>query len=92
MKQVIKPVFLLPIALLAGCAPGLGHRSPTIDILGSYFPAWIVCVFSGLAITLVIRLLLIGLRLHNHVGPKAIVYLSIWLCFTMLTWLSFYSN
>ena len=92
MKQAPKLVSLLPLTLLPGCASGPGRRSPSIDILGSYFPAWIVCVFSGLAITLITRLLLVGLELDNYVGPKAIVYISIWLCFTMLTWLIFYSN
>ena len=29
-----------------------GHHSPTVDILGSYFPAWMVCILSGLALTL----------------------------------------
>jgi len=29
------------------------HHSPTIDILGSYFPAWMVCILSGLTLTLI---------------------------------------
>ena len=50
-----------PVAL-SGIAPAhlgvifvvrpLSHRSPTIDILGSYFPAWMICIASGLTLTL----------------------------------------
>jgi len=47
-----------------GCSCSSGHcvrgstvesPSATIDILGSYFPAWMICIVSGLTLTLIGR-------------------------------------
>ena len=73
--------------LASGCA----SRSPTIDVLGSYFPAWIVCMLVGLLCAIVLRLLLMLVRLDDLVGPKAIFYPAIMIIFAMLTWLIVYS-
>ena len=51
-----RPVVLVGLLLLIGAlvfvVRPLSHRSPTIDILGSYFPAWMICIVSGLTLTL----------------------------------------
>ena len=44
---------LLLIGALMFVVRPLSHRSPTIDILGSYFPAWMICIVSGLTLALV---------------------------------------
>ena len=81
----------LPIALfLTGCA-GNDH-SPTVDILGSYFPAWIICLVLGLALTLITRQILAGLKLHTHLWPAPLVYISLLVTFTLALWLSFFRN
>jgi len=76
---------------LGGCAVP-GDHSPTVDVLGSYFPAWMICVVIGLALTLIARLLLIAIRLHPHLQPAAIVYPSLMVIFTLVTWLAFFQN
>ena len=73
--------------LASGCA----RRSPTIDVLGSYFPAWIVCMLVGLLCAIVLRLLLMLVRLDDLVGPKPIFYPAIMVIIAMLTWLLVYS-
>jgi hypothetical protein len=78
---------LLP-AILAGCS----GRSPTIDIVGSYFPAWLLCIVIGLALTLITRQLLVGLKLNAHVRPAAIVYPGMIILYTLAVWLVFYKN
>lgn len=72
---------------LAGCSR---LHSPTIDVLGSYFPAWMVCIVCGLALTLVTRYLLYaaGIRVY----PAPIVYPCIMALFTLAVWLIFYQN
>lgn len=67
-------------------------NAPTIDVLGSYFPAWMVCIILGLALTVVVRLVLIGLKLNSHLGAAAVVYFSMVILFTMAVWLVFYQN
>jgi hypothetical protein len=69
----------------------LAH-SPTIDVLGSYFPAWMISIVIGLLLTIICRLVLIGLRIEGHLRPAPIVYLCLMIVFTMGTWLAFFQN
>src|SRR4029077_11383283 len=65
--------------------------SPTIDVLGSYFPAWMVCTFLGLAATIVARQILVGLRLDAHLRPAGLVYVCMMVLWTMTAWLLFFN-
>jgi hypothetical protein len=81
----------LPIGLaLSGCSAD--DHSPTTDILGSYFPAWIICLVLGLALTLITRQILIGLKLNPHLRPAPLVYISMLVFFTLTLWLLFFRN
>jgi hypothetical protein len=68
----------------------IGYLSPTVDVLGSYFPAWMVCMLIGLGLTLIARLLLIASKLE--VRPASLVYPCLMALFTMAVWLAFYQN
>jgi YtcA family len=83
-------LLLLPFTL-AGCGSA-GGRSPTIDIVGSYFPAWLVCIIAGLALTLIARQLLVGFKLNTYFRPAAVVYPCMIILFTLAVWLVFYKN
>ncbi len=84
-------LFLLtPSLLLTGCQ--LPPHAPTVDVLGSYFPAWIICVLLGLAATLVARQILIGLKLAAHLVPAPLIYVCLVIVFTLLAWLAFFKN
>ena len=76
--------------MLTGCSAD--DHSPTIDILGSYFPAWIICIVLGLALTLITRQVLIGLKLNTHMHPAPLIYISILVIFTLTLWLAFFQN
>ncbi|HEY3855368.1 MAG TPA: YtcA family lipoprotein [Verrucomicrobiae bacterium] len=91
MKPTRTFFICLPMALMiSGCSAN--DHSPTIDILGSYFPAWIVCFVLGLALTLIARQILIGLKINTHLYPAPLVYISILVLFTLALWLSFFRN
>jgi len=62
-------------------------HSPTLDVLGSYFPAWMVCLILGLVLTSVARQTLIGLKLNAHLRPVGLVYLCMMILWTMAVWL-----
>ena len=79
-------VFFLAAALFSH------HHSLTIDILGSYFPAWMVCIVSGLALTLVTHWIIQVGNLKSYVGPAPLIYSSLMIIFTFATWLLFYRN
>ena len=76
--------------LLTGCAAA--DHSPTVDVLGSYFPAWIVCIVLGLALTLITRQVFLGLKLNIHLHPLALVYPCLMIFYTLALWLLLFKN
>jgi len=91
MKSSTIRVALFPLLAVAGCGRS-GFHSPAIDLLGSYFPAWMICMLAGLALALVVRLLLAALSLDSWLRPAPIVYPCLMVVFTMLVWLAFFQN
>lgn len=84
----------LPLGLLVpGASTALASaHSPSIDVLGSYFPAWLPCIVAGIVLTIVARLLFIAWKLDTHLGPKPIVYPCLTAVFAMTVWLLFFRN
>src|SRR5438552_15031242 len=70
----------------------LSDRSPTIDILGSYFPAWMICILSGLALTFVAHWIVQVGKLESYIGPAPLIYSSLMIIFTFAIWILFYQN
>jgi len=65
---------------LAGCS-----RAPSVDILGSFFPAWLVCFAFAILLTALSRFVL--LRLHTKFELPVLAYLSLTAIFTFVLWL-----
>ena len=84
------PLVLLPAVLLLGGCRSMRDHSPTIDVLGSYFPAWLLCIVVGLVLTLITRQLLVGCNVNLR--PAALVYPCLILLFTLAVWLAFFTN
>jgi len=78
---------VLPTAALAlgGCS-----RNPSLEISGSFFTAWMLCIFAGLVATLIAKRVFLAMRIDAHLTPQLVVYGALMLCFTLLTWLIFY--
>ena len=68
------------------------HHSLTVDILGSYFPAWMVCIVSGLTLTLIAHWIVQVGNLKPYVGPAPLIYSCLMIIFTFATWILFYRN
>ena len=47
-------------------------------------------MLAGVVLTAVLRQLLASLRLEPYLGPLLLVYPSLWVLVTLLTWLAFY--
>jgi hypothetical protein len=75
--------------LAAACALAVGC-DPIVNVQGSFFPAWLVCMTAGVALTVLGRQLLVRAGLEPHLGPLTLIYPSLWLLVTMLVWLAFY--
>ena len=72
------------IGLLSGCS-----RAPTFDIVGSFFPAWLVCLIAGIFLASFAHWLLSRLKIVLLV--PILVYPSLAALFTFLLWLAFFS-
>ena len=68
------------------------HQSPTVDVLGSYFPAWMVCILSGLTLTFIAHWIVQFHKLKPYLGPAPLIYSSLMIIFTFATWILFYQN
>lgn len=91
-----RPVVLVGLFLLIGVlnfvVRPVSHRSPTIDILGSYFPAWMICIVTGLTLTLIAHWIVQVCRLKPYIGPAPLIYSCLMIIFTFATWILFYQN
>jgi YtcA family len=91
-RAVVLVGLLLLIGALVFVVRPLSHRSPTIDILGSYFPAWMICILSGLALTFAAHWIVQLGKLESYIGPAPLIYSSLMIIFTFATWILFYQN
>lgn len=67
---------------LGGC-----ERAPSVDILGSFFPIWLICIAAAILLTLVLRWVLVLVRLDAELGPRVIVYPSMVALLACSIWL-----
>lgn len=74
---------LLGPLLLTGCS-----RAPSVDILGSFFPAWLFCLILAVLLATFIRLML--LRIRVKVVLPILVYPSLAALLTFALWLIFF--
>jgi hypothetical protein len=63
-------------------------RAPSFDILGSFFPAWLVCLAIALLLTIGTRWLLI--RVSIVLSLPILTYPSLTALFTLSLWLAFF--
>jgi len=82
-----------PIALCAAAAlPATGcSRAPTFDILGSFFPAWILCGVIGVLLTAFARIFFVRTKFEQQLSPLTLVYPCLAAFFTFSVWLLFFS-
>ena len=84
--------FLLLILLVLVASRFFGYRSLTVDVFGSYFPAWMVCIVSGLTLTLIAHWIVQLRNLKPYLGPAPLIYSCLMTVFTFATWILFYQN
>ncbi len=71
--------------LLSGCS-----HAPNIDIIGSFFPVWMLCLAIAIPLAFAVRALLMRFEFENQVGPLALFYPCVVILFTSLLWLIFF--
>ena len=79
------------VPVIAASVPLCGcERVPSIDLLGAFFPSWMLCIIVGVALTLVSRWALAAVGLEPWIGPRGLVYPALALAFALATWLIFF--
>ena len=63
---------------------------PSINVLGAFFPAWMLCVLIGVALALVGHRVLVASGLDASLGPRGFVYPALALAFTLAVWVTFF--
>jgi hypothetical protein len=80
--RYVQGVFVPVLLLMTGCG-----RAPSFDIMGSFFPAWLVCLLLAIVLTAVSRALLS--RYVEIVWP-VLVYPSLTAIFASALWFAMF--
>jgi hypothetical protein len=80
--------FTRSLLLLIGSPLSSCSRAPSVDVLGSFFPAWLLCFVAGIVLAALVRFLL--LRLNMTMPFPILAYPSLAALFTFTLWLVFF--
>jgi hypothetical protein len=84
------PVGLWRVAIvlpIAGCS-----YSPTLDLLGSYFPAWMLCAAIGIVAAIISRQILAVAGINDYVLAPLLTYAALAVSATLLAWLFWFGH
>jgi hypothetical protein len=70
------------LLLPAACSP-----APSQNILGSFFPSWMLCTAIGVGAAILLRLLLGAVGLDKQVLAPPLTYLAVAIAATLFAWL-----
>jgi hypothetical protein len=85
MKRTLQSC-IAALVFETGCS-----RAPSFNILGSFFPSWILCGVVGILLTFAARMLFVRANFEKELSPLILVYPSLAAFFTFATWLLFFS-
>ena len=72
---------------VSGCS-----SAPTMDLLGSYFPAWMLCAVLGIAAAVIIRQILAVAGINEYVVAPLLTYAGLAVAATLLAWLFWFGH
>lgn len=67
----------------------LSH-APSLDVFGSFFPIWMLCIGAAILLTSAVHFFLVRLQLAEEMGPRFIIYPSMVTLFSCAIWLVFF--
>ena len=80
----------------AGVASALGclllaltacSAAPSRNILGSYFPSWMICALVGMGATVVLRVALVKLGIDAELPAPVVIYMAFAIAVSLGMWL-----
>ena len=76
---------------LAVLVPGC-RLAPSVNILGSFFPAWLICIIVGVVLTVLTRQVFIALGVASDLRPAGLVYPCLGGLWIFATWLVLFGS
>jgi YtcA family len=70
------------VLFLTGCS-----SAPSRNILGSYFPSWMICALIGMVATVAVRAVLAKVGVDAALPMPIVVYLAMATAFSLAIWL-----
>lgn len=77
------------VSMLALATSGCS-APPVFNILGSYFPSWLVCVAVSIGLTFLTHTFVSAKKLADQLWPLSIVYSALLCFFSCTLWLIFF--
>ena len=78
-RKSLRGMFMPALLLITGC-----ERAPSFNIVGSFFPAWLLCLVVAVLLTVVSRALL---NRYVEIAWPVLVYPSLTAIFALASWL-----
>jgi len=72
---------------MAGCG-----FAPSVNILGSFFPAWLICIVVGIVLAILTRQVFVAMEIESHLGPAALIYPCLAASWIFATWLLLFGS
>ena len=86
MPQIFQYVSIAALVFVAASC------DPVINIGGTFFPGWMVAILIGSALTVAIRYIFVFTRVEPHLGPLALIYTSLGVLLSVVSWLILYRS
>ena len=80
---------LISAQLICLLCTGCG-RAPSVDVIGSFFPVWMVCLIIAIVLTSILRIVFLRYRFESEVAPVALFYPCVVVQLSCLLWLIFF--
>jgi hypothetical protein len=84
-KKLLKCI-LFACLFLTGCG-----RAPSFNVVGSYFPAWLLCIFAGIAGASVVASILSRLGMQSLIRWTILAYPCLAASIAFTLWLLLFS-
>jgi YtcA family len=81
-RKSLRGMFMPALLLITGCG-----RAPSFDIVGSFVPAWLLCLVVAVLLTVVSRGLL---NRYVEIVWPVLVYPSLTAIFALASWLALF--
>jgi YtcA family len=85
--NALKALAFTTLILITGC-----RGAPSINLVGSFFPGWMLCVALGVIGSLLLRRVFVRAEIEPHLGPLPLVYFALWVLLTLTSWVVFFRS